>query len=101
MLAASRTMRARLERRVPGVGTDLGWETVATLDLPVLGIDGTTVSWAGALELPTALAPRRPGDNTTCASWWRSGSACRQIRIRQRVRPGVEARIVYADHLPL
>lgn len=101
LLAASRTMRARLERRLPAVGTDLGWTTVATLDLPVLGIDGTTVSWAGALELPTPLAPRRPGENTTwrvvVEEWERlpadpdpaTGAA------------GVEARIVYADHLPL
>ena len=64
---ASRTVRARLERRVPAVGTDLGWQAVAQVDLPILGIDGTVVSWAGQIELPQALPPRRPGENTGLA----------------------------------
>jgi hypothetical protein len=101
MLGASRTMRARLERRVAGVGTDLGWRTVTAQDLPILGIEGTVVSWAGTFELTSAVPPRRPGDNTT----WRV-----VVEEWERLpadpdpatgRPGVEARIVYADHLAL
>jgi hypothetical protein len=100
---ASRTMRARLERHVPHVGTDLAWETVDAVDLPVLGIDGTMVSWAGALELPggATLPARRPGDG----SQWR-------VTIEEWERlpadpvPGhdgltVQARMVYADQFLL
>ena len=62
-LTATRRLLARLERRVPSVGTDLGWTTVTTVDLPVAGIDGTVVSWEGELELASELPPARPGDN--------------------------------------
>ncbi|HVF58333.1 MAG TPA: hypothetical protein VNJ70_00745 [Thermoanaerobaculia bacterium] len=97
---ASRTVRARLERRVPAVGTDLGWQAVAQVDLPILGIDGTVVSWAGQLELPQALPPRRPGENTrwrvVVEEWERlpaDPSPTGEFRL--------ESRICYADHLPL
>jgi hypothetical protein len=99
MLAESRTMRVRLEQRVPSIPTDLGWRTLATTDLPILGIDGTTVSWSGTLDLPAALDPQRPGSNgdlrVTIEEWERlpadpvDGAA------------SSEARVVYADHLPL
>lgn len=97
---ASRTMRARLERRVPSVGTDLGWKTMAQVDLPILGVDGTVVSWVGQLELPEVLPPRRPGAN---ADW--------RVVVEEWERlpadpapgglPQLESRICYADHLPL
>ena len=100
LLLASRTMRIRLERRLPAVKTDLGWQTVASQDLPILGIDGTTVSWAGALELPTAIDPARPGDNSnwrvTVEEWERLPADPLPSGL-----PSTEARIVYADHLPL
>ena len=96
LLAASRTMRARLETRVAGVPSDLGWRTVAALDLPVLGFEGTIVSWSGTLELPEALPPRRPGANET----WRIVLE-EWERLPADAPAGSSTRLVYADHLPL
>ncbi len=95
MINASRVVRARLERKVPAVKTDLGWQTVAKLELPILGIDGTVVSWSGELELPDSLPPRCPGSSKT----WR-------VVVEEWERfpadhDEVEARMVYAVHLPL
>lgn len=66
-LFESRVMIARLEKRVRAVPTDLGWTTVHTQVLPVRGMSGATVSWAGELTLPKPIAPVRPGAN----SQWR------------------------------
>jgi hypothetical protein len=100
-LLASRTMRARLERRVPGVGTDLGWRTVASLDLPILGIDGTVVSWSGTLDLPSAVPARRPGSNTTWRVVLEEWERLPADPDPATGAPGVEARVVYADQLRL
>lgn len=100
-LAASRTMRVRLERRVPEISTDLGWETIATDDLPILGLDGTIVSWTGELALPVPVAPARPGApsdlRVTIEEWERvpADPASPEGPL------GVEARIVYVDHVEL
>jgi hypothetical protein len=93
-------MRARLERRDPSVPTDLGWQTVAQVDLPILGVDGTVVSWLGQLELPTSLVPRRPGEN---AEWRVVVEEWERFRADPLPSgaPRLETRIVYADHLPL
>jgi hypothetical protein len=97
---ASRTMRARLERRVPSVATDLGWKTMAQADLPILGVDGTVVSWAGQLELPEVLPPRRPGAS---ADWRVVVEEWERLPADPSPsgRPQLETRICYADHLPL
>jgi hypothetical protein len=99
-VAASRLMRARLERHDDEVGTNLGWVTVAHQDLPILGADGTVVSWAGEIELPVSLPPRTPGSSVE----WR-------VTVEEwEFLPadtggggtgGLEPRIMYADHLPL
>jgi hypothetical protein len=99
-VAATRKMRARLERFVPAVGTDLAWVTVAQVELPILGSEGTVVSWAGELALPQPIAPRTPGENAewrvTLEEWeylpadFGAGGA-----------GGWEPRVIYADHLPL
>ncbi|MCW2665616.1 MAG: uncharacterized protein JWN57_578, partial [Frankiales bacterium] len=60
LLGQSRTVRARLERRDPTVGTDLGWQVEAVTVLPVQGVAGTRVTWAGALQVPENR-PARPG----------------------------------------
>lgn len=100
LVAHTRTMRARIERFDASVGTDLGWVTVSQVELPILGIDGTVVSWAGEMDLPMAVPPRTPGTSST----WRvtleeweylpadtgAGSS-----------GGWQGRVVYADHLPL
>ncbi len=101
MLASSRTMRARLERRVPEIGTDLGWQAVASTTLPVLGIDGTVVSWAGELDLPVQLGPTRPGRSgnwrVTLEEWERLPAD----PDLETGAPRSEVRVIYADHLPL
>ena len=65
-LAPSRTMHVRLERRVPAVGTDLGWQVVSAAVLPVLSSLGSFVTWEGAVALPNdAGEPARPGRQST------------------------------------
>lgn len=110
-VAASRTMRARLENRDPSIATDLGWTTVAATELPVGGVNATMVSWEGELALPTPIAPQRPGDN---ADWrvvveeWehlRADPVPDSSYVLPIVGvvgvPRTGTRIVYADHLPL
>jgi len=101
LLSASRVMRVRLERKIPEIDTDLGWRTVASQDLPILGFDGTVVSWAGEIELPVSLPPRRPGTSAT----WRVAVE-EWERLPADPDPatgagGVAVRMVYADHLAL
>ncbi len=108
-VGATRRMYARLERRVPSVPTDLGWQTVLSTALPVRGVDGTTVSWEGALDLPTSLDPRRPGADhnwRVVVEEWEllpadpaAGTAPPDIAGTAPRRHG--ARVVYADALPL
>jgi len=99
-VSLSRSMRARLEHRNATVGTDLGWTTEAQVELPVLGVDGTVVSWMGQLALPQGLPPRRPGDNANwrvvIEEWERMGADPSPLGL-----PRSQSRIVYADHLPL
>ncbi|MCW2777667.1 MAG: hypothetical protein JWN17_1392, partial [Frankiales bacterium] len=59
-LAPSRRMHVRLERRVPEVGTDLGWEVLSAAELPVLSNLGSFVTWEGLVDLPPS-DPARPG----------------------------------------
>jgi hypothetical protein len=96
----SRTIRARLERRDPGLDrSDLGWATVTQTDLELRGLEDWTASWVGTLQLPQALAPRRPGSRAnwrvTVEEWERlhADTPARQRGFRS------EARLVYADHL--
>ncbi|MDP1911377.1 MAG: Hsp33 family molecular chaperone HslO [Hyphomicrobium sp.] len=100
VIDASRRVRARLERRDPAVGTDLGWVTVAHETLPILGAAGSVVTWSGQLELPTALPPRTPGEESnwrvTVEEW--EFLPADPLGVEQ---PGFEPRMIYADHFPL
>jgi len=93
-------MRARLERFDEAVGTDLAWVTVSQVDLPILGSQGTVVSWAGEMALPEAIAPRTPGENedwrVTLEEW-----ELLPADFEAGGTGGWEPRVVYADHLPL
>ncbi len=100
-LLASRTMRARLERRVPGIPSDLGWETISSLDLPILGLQGTVVSWSGELELPLSVPPRRPGANQTWRVVLEEWETLPADATDGSGELSTQSRIVYADHLPL
>jgi hypothetical protein len=69
--------------------------------LPVLGINGTEVSWAGMLDLPDALGPARPGDS---GDWRVTLEEWERLPADKDVETGLrrsEVRVVYADHLPL
>ena len=85
---------------MPSVGTDLGWTTEAAINLPILGVDDTVVSWSGTIDLPVALPPRLPGQNPD----WRVVLEEWELLPADSPHgalPRREARIVYADHLPL
>lgn len=100
LVAHTRKLRARLERFDESVGTDLGWSTVSQVELPILGVDGTVVSWAGELALPEAVAPRTPGTSTT----WRVTLEEWEYLPADTGAGGTggwQGRVVYADHLPL
>lgn len=106
----SRVMQARLERRDPAVPTDLGWQTVTGAVLPVFGVEQTMVSWGGELPLATALAPRRPGENTdwrVVVEEWEILPADPAVTTPTAAAAGAAAaprfgaRVVYADEFPL
>jgi len=100
VIGLTRRVRARLEHRDASVGTDLGWATVAHETLPILGAAGPVVSWSGQLELPTALPPRTPGEESdwrvTVEEWEFLPADPLGVE-----RPGYEQRMIYADHFPL
>lgn len=101
MVVASRVVRVRLERKIAAVTSDLGWQTVASRELPILGIDGTVVSWSGELDLPATLPPRRPGSSKTWRVVVEEWERLPADRDAATGTGGVEARMVYAVHLPL
>ena len=99
-LQQTRRMTVRLERYDANVGTDLGWATEALLELPVLGVDGTVVSWAGEMALPLALTPRTPGQ----PSEWRVCIEETELLpgdAEAGGSGGLQGRIVYADQICL
>ena len=57
-----RVVVARLQRRDPAIPTDLGWETVATEELPVRGFGRNVyeAAWVGELEAPRTSSWRAP-----------------------------------------
>jgi hypothetical protein len=58
----SNRVAASLQRRNPQIGGDLGWTTVASVDLKIggHGVRDTEVLWLGTLDLSEPLALRRP-----------------------------------------
>lgn len=100
LVAHTRKLRARLERFDESVGTDLGWSTIAQQELPILGVDGTMVSWAGEIALPEEVPPRTPG---TSARWRVTLEEWEYLPADTGAggTGGWQGRIVYADHLPL
>jgi hypothetical protein len=101
LLLASRVVRVRLERRINEIESDLGWKTVATQELPILGFEGTIVSWSAEIELPVSLPPRRPGSSQTWRVVVEEWERLPADRVEGERGGGLEARMVYADHLPL
>lgn len=102
-LAPSRTMRVRLERRAPEVGTDLGWVVVRAATLPVLSKVDELITWEGSVTLPDPHGdPGRPG---------RSGTGDLRIVVEEEERLEADpspagdirtsSRIVYSDEVVL
>ncbi|ODT28536.1 MAG: hypothetical protein ABS63_03625 [Microbacterium sp. SCN 70-27] len=58
----SNRVAASLQQRNPHIGGDLGWTTVASVDLTIggHGARDTEVLWLGTLDLPEPLDLRRP-----------------------------------------
>lgn len=95
-----RALVTRLERRDAAVDSDLAWVTEAVKVLPVRGEGGALVSWAGTLELPEPISPRRPGSDVdwrvTVEEWEFLPADGPKFR-----GDGRAGRLVYADHLAL
>jgi hypothetical protein len=68
------------------------------VDLPILGVEGTVVSWAGEIALPIAIPPRTPG---TSDEWRVTLEEWEYLPADTGAggTGGWEPRIVYADHL--
>jgi hypothetical protein len=99
-ITRTRVMRARVERYVSEVGTDLAWQTIEQRDLPILGMDAGMVSWAGELPLPEAVEVSTPGNNeswrVTIEEW-----EYLPADVNAGGSGGMQPRIIYADHLAL
>jgi hypothetical protein len=106
LVRTNRLMVARLQRRDPDIPTDLGWRTVAVVELEVKGTGKNVyeAAWVGSLTSPVNIPLRRPGD----ASNWRVGIE-EWERLpgdpadlsKPRQPPVWERRLVYADYVAL
>jgi len=95
-LAKTRKMIARLEHFDASVATDLAWVTLVSLELPILGVDGTVVSWAGEVTLTSSMPARTPGRD----SEWRITLEEWELLpgdLEAGGSGGLQPRIVYAD----
>jgi hypothetical protein len=101
-----RKMVARLQRTDPAIPTDLGWETVAAIELPVRGFgrNNFEAAWVGELKTPDKLALRTPGDGTewrvTVEEWERLPGDPEDLA-DPRSQPVWEQRLIYADEIML
>ena len=106
LLRANRVMVARLQRRDPDIPTDLGWHTVAVVELEVKGIgqNAFEAAWVGSLTSPVNIPLRRPGDGS---NWrvgieeWEALPGDPPDLSRPRERPVWERRLIYADYVQL
>jgi hypothetical protein len=103
----NRTMVASLQRKDPDIPTDLGWETVDTVELEVRGIGENVfeAAWVGSLTAPVNIPLRRPGAESNwrvaIEEWEKLPGDPADLGARGRPRPVWEQRLVYADHLGL
>ena len=106
----NRRLIARLQRRDPKIGSDLGWETIAaeTLRLRGLSPDGFNATWVGELDAGELVLLAKPGTST---SDWRvsieewelieADHLMVTIAGHDRPLPHTEPRLVYADNIGL
>lgn len=100
VLSEMHNVRARLERYDASIGSDLGWQTVASVDLQLLFTPGSArVTWAGDLTLPEDLAPARPDGGT---GWRVSVEEWEKLMTDSEPgKPRTHARMVYAEQMEL
>jgi hypothetical protein len=101
---------ARLQRRDPKIGSDLGWETVAveTLRLRGLSPDGYNATWVAEIDALELIPLAKPG---TSKSDWRvsieewelieADDLVVAVAGHDRLLPHTEPRLVYADNIAL
>lgn len=106
-VGANRRVQARLQHRDPAIKSDLAWSTVADVALRIEGLDtpSLTAAWVGALELPQAVAARRPRNDpdwrvTVEETEWLDADRVPGERSNVRRLPKLP-RVVYLDHLVL
>jgi hypothetical protein len=107
-VAANRQVVARLQRRDPGIPTDLGWETVDVAELTVrgrgVGTPDFEVAWTGALAAPKIIPLTRPGGNpdwrVTVEEWERLPGDPANLPTAVPL-PIWERRLAYADEVLL
>lgn len=103
----NRIMVARLQKADPDIPTDLGWDTIDTVELIVRGTGRTDAeaAWVGELEAPEEIPVARPGENpdwqVTIEEWELLPGDPDPDDIGIVGRPSFRRRIVYAESLRL
>src|SRR5690606_30960375 len=105
----NRIVVARLQRADPEIPTDLGWETVDTVELIVRGTGRTAAeaAWVGELEAPVDVPLARPGSNpdwrVTIEEWelLPGDPDPRPAIVTAAPLPSWRRRLVYAESLLL
>ena len=102
----NRLMVARLQRRDPDIGSDLGWETVDVVEMEVKGTGKNMfeAAWVAALASPVNIPLRRPGADSNwrvAIEEWEKLPGDPADLGAPRGRPVWEQRLVYADYVGL
>ena len=101
----NRRVVARLQRVDPNIPTDLGWDTVDTVELRLRGAGKTIAeaAWVGELASPVNIKLRKPGENKK----WRVAIEEWEILLGDPADLGeegprqAERRLVYAEEIAL
>jgi hypothetical protein len=106
----NRRIVARLQRRDPKIGSDLGWETIAVQKLRLRGLspDGFNATWVAELDALQRIKLAKPGTST---SDWRvsieewelieADDLAVTIAGHDHPLPHSERRLIYADNIAL
>ncbi len=105
VVSPNRRVLARLQRQDPNIPTNLGWDTVDTVELKIRGTGGSAseAAWVGELSSPVNIPLRKPGSQKT----WRVAIEEWEILEGDRADLGErgprvpERRLIYADEINL
>jgi len=109
-VGANRQVVAKLQRRDPALATDLGWRTVAAVELVVRGRGRNPyeAAWVGELDAGTVIPLKRPGNNPNwrvAVEEWEMlpGDPPSSVEAPPGTfaRPIWERRLIYADEVGL